>query len=118
MIVEDEASVRKMVARILSDLGYTIIEASNGEEALDVAGQHSLEKINLLLTDVVMPQMGGIELSENIRQLNPAMKILFVSGYTGDTMFQRRFFEGNVQFLQKPFSVDKLAVKIREILDS
>ncbi|MCE5250951.1 PAS domain S-box protein [bacterium] len=118
LIVEDESSVRKMVARILSDLGYTIIEASNGEEALDVAGQHSLEKINLLLTDVVMPQMGGIELSENIRRLNPSMKILFVSGYTGDTMFQRRFFEGDIQFLQKPFSVDKLATKIREILDS
>ena len=82
LLVEDEATVRALIARMLRELGYTIIELSNGEEALQYVESHPCERFDLLLTDVVMPRLGGEQLAEQLTADDPALKVLFISGYT------------------------------------
>jgi len=114
-VVEDEALVRDAVVRILEKLGYKVFSAGNGPEAMALAEEHS-EKIDLLLADVVMPQMSGIELSRKFKIIYPGIKILLVSGYTDD-MSVASGLDKSQGFLQKPFTEDILAQKLRDLLD-
>jgi PAS domain S-box-containing protein len=117
LLVEDEPSLRNLAAQILREQGYHVLEASDGEEALRLTEDLPENKIHLVLTDVVMPQMGGKELAERIKALRPEVKVLFTSGYTGDTIAHHGILEPDIAFLQKPFSPVTLARKVREALD-
>ena len=116
LLVEDEEGVRALTSQVLSSCGYKVIEARDGHEALRLASE-SQGQIELLLTDVVMPRMGGRELSEKLAELHPRMKVLFLSGYTDDAVVRHGILEAEVAFLQKPFTPASLAVKVRDILD-
>ncbi len=118
LLAEDEPLVRSMVATVLRDRGYEVLEASNGEEALRMVQKHGGEEgIKLLLTDVVMPQMSGPELAEQIWVTYPDIKVLFTSGYTGDSASELDNLPTGTAFLPKPYLPDTLAVKVREVLD-
>jgi len=117
LAVEDEIEVRKLVAQILTNQGYKVIEASNGEQAIKVARENSEKKIHLLLTDVVMPGMSGRELAETLGLLHPNMKVLYMSGYTDNAIVHHGVLEEGVNYIQKPFTLDALARKVREVLD-
>ena len=115
LLAEDQEAVRAFIGKALRRCGYHVLEASNGDQAMAVAGRHSGE-IHLLLTDVVMPGMNGKELSERLKELRPSLRVLFVSGYTADVLAQRGVLDRNVALLYKPFSPDVLAAKVRESL--
>jgi CheY-like chemotaxis protein len=117
LAVEDEIEVRKLVAQILKGQGYTVIEASDGEEAIKVAQKNSGNKIHLLLTDVVMPGMSGRQLAVTLGLQHPNMKILYMSGYTDNAIVHHGVLEEGVNYIQKPFTLDALARKVREVLD-
>jgi CheY-like chemotaxis protein len=105
-----------MVSDMLRECGYEVLEAKNGSEALFVAKQYSGE-IHLMLTDVVMPQMSGRELAEQLAPVRREMKVLYMSGYTDDAIVHHGVLEEGTAFIGKPFSPDALARKVREILD-
>jgi len=117
LLVEDEPSVRDLAHRLLNQAGYKVLEAANGEEALRVVQEHIGEKIHLLLTDVVMPQMGGKELANQLKNLRPDVKVLYTSGYTDDAIVHHGVLDPGTHFLQKPFSPKTLTHKVREVLD-
>ena len=117
LLVEDEPAVRDLAQRILRRKGYRVVAATNGREALDLVERHE-GPIDLLVTDLVMPQMDGRELAQRLAALRPGLRVLFMSGYTGDTIAQRGVLDPDVAFIEKPFSPDGLARKVREILDS
>ena len=117
LVVEDEDMVRSLTHQILEECGYTVLEASNGVEALSIYEKHDCH-IDLLMTDVVMPQMGGRELAERFAQIYPQMCVLFTSGYTDDAVVRHGIIEAETNFIQKPFAPDGLAHKIREIMDA
>jgi two-component system cell cycle sensor histidine kinase/response regulator CckA len=116
LLVEDEASLLKMTTLLLERLGYQVQNASSGEEALRLA-RGSREQIDLLLTDMLMPGMSGCELAEVLLARDPALKVLFLSGHTGDTVVRHSVVHTEVAFLQKPFTFDALSKKLREVLD-
>jgi CheY-like chemotaxis protein len=116
LLVEDEDGVRVLARHILQSCGYTVLEARDGVDALRVAGQH-VGRIDLVMTDVVMPRLGGREVAEQMTKLYPAVKVLFLSGYTEDSVVRHGILQGEVEFLQKPFSPGALAQKVREVLD-
>jgi PAS domain S-box-containing protein len=116
LLVEDEDAVRKITKLTLQSLGYTVLEASNGEEAFRVCERHS-KPIQLLITDVVMPQMGGRQVAERLSVGRPGIKVLFLSGYTDDAVVRHGILKAEVAFLQKPFTALSLARKVREALD-
>ena len=115
LLVEDERAVRSFTKSALTQCGYHVIEASGGDEAIDVAMKYAGE-IGLLLMDVVLPGMNGKELSERIKVLRPNLKVLFVSGHTADAITHRGVLDSGVAFLPKPFSPDELAAKVRDVL--
>jgi len=118
LLVEDEELVRNLSREILETCGYTVIEARNGLEALEVCENGGC-KIDLLMTDVVMPQMGGRELAEKLTEKLPNLQILFTSGYTDDGMARHGgVTETSTNFIQKPFTFDALAHKVRELLNA
>jgi PAS domain S-box-containing protein len=117
LAVEDEIEVRKLVAQILKGQGYTVIEASHGEEAIKAAQKNSGKKIHLLLTDVVMPGMSGRELAVTLGLRHPNLKVLYMSGYADDAVVHHGVLEEGVNYIQKPFTLDALARKVREVLD-
>ena len=116
LLVEDEDGVRALAGYVLRDCGYEVLEARNGAEALRVAGGHT-GQIELVVTDVVMPQMGGREVAERVAALHPEARVLFLSGYTDDAIVRHGILEEEVAFLQKPFTTAALARKVREVLD-
>ena len=116
LLVEDEPGVRALARHVLQSCGYTVLEAGDGREALLAAEQHS-GPIPLLLTDVVMPYLGGRQLADAVLGLHPEAKVLFLSGYTDDAVVRHGVLEANTNFLQKPFTPASLAQKVREILD-
>ncbi len=116
LLVEDETSVRRLAARVLRGLGYAVIEAVNGRDALNIAHERD-EYMHLVVTDVIMPQMGGRELADQITSLRPETKILYMSGYIDDDAVLSRVFDQSIDFLQKPFTPGALARKVREVLD-
>ena len=117
LVVEDEMSVRKLAAEFLGSNGYTVLEAQDGGEALQVCEEHRAP-IHLLLTDVVMPGMSGWELAERLAGARPEMKVTYMSGYTDDAIVQHGVLEEGTAFLQKPFSLDALARTVREVLEA
>lgn len=116
LLVEDEQRVRDLTRKLLEFCGYTIIEAKNGIEALKICDESS-DKIDLVMTDVVMPQMGGRELAGRIAAQYPHIKILFTSGYADDLIVKHDVNEANTDFIQKPFTLETLALKVRKVLD-
>jgi CheY-like chemotaxis protein len=117
LLVEDEDMVRRMTREVLEGAGYRVLEASSGFEALRVSTGHN-GRLDLLLTDVVMPGMSGRELSERLAPVRPAMKVLYMSGHTDDAIFHHGVTQAGTGFLQKPFTPDALERRVRELLGS
>jgi len=117
LVVEDEEMVRDVASRILRLRGYEVIAAGSTAECFELVRQHK-GIIHLLLTDVIMPEMNGRELYERLSSLRPELKVLFMSGYTGNVLAHRHVLEGGVSFIQKPFTIKELTHKVREALDS
>lgn len=117
LLVEDEPAVRNLATQFLRHQGYIVLEAANGEEAMGLIRQPVVEKIDLLLTDVVMPQLGGKELFKRFKVIYPDVKVLFVSGYSDKAIIHQTLFEPGAPFLEKPFSLMNLARKVREVLN-
>jgi PAS domain S-box-containing protein len=116
LIVEDDNPLRKLLQRILQQHGYSVLEAENGEDALRVSEAYA-GSVDLLITDVVMPGMGGRETAERLQSIYPSMKVLYTSGYTDNAIVHHGVLATGLNFLQKPFSLEDLARKAREILD-
>jgi nitrogen-specific signal transduction histidine kinase/CheY-like chemotaxis protein len=117
LLVEDEDQVRKIVEAILEDQGYNVLSAANGEEAIQLAA-HYYSEIHLVFTDVVMPQMSGRELAERLLRMRPQLKVLYMSGYTDDSIVRHGLLDAKLNFIQKPFDSAAAARKVREVLDS
>ena len=115
LLVEDEESVRQLVRETLESKGYKVLEADNGEAALQIVSNHS-GKINMLITDVVMPGMSGRELSARLCAACPQIKVLYLSGYTEDAIVHEGVIDPDTAFLQKPFTLQMLSRKVREVL--
>lgn len=118
LIAEDEPLVRDLTCRVLREQGYTVLEASDGGEALRAAEKSADEKIHLLVTDIVMPHMSGKDLAEQIEALHPKIKVLFVSGYTNNTVTHHGVLQKGVNFLAKPFTSGRLIRTVRRVLDT
>jgi PAS domain S-box-containing protein len=116
LVVEDEEVVRKLACRGLRDQGYTVLEAKHGREALEQV-QRNHQPIDLVISDVVMPELSGRELGSRLAVLRPDLLVLYMSGYTGEDVIQRGLLEPGVPFQQKPFTPEGLARKVREMLD-
>ncbi|HSJ55761.1 MAG TPA: PAS domain S-box protein [Anaerolineae bacterium] len=116
LLVEDEPAILKIARAMLQELGYRVLAAGTPGEALLLAESRTAE-IDLLITDVVMPEMSGRDLAKSLSEIKPALRILFTSGYTGDVIAHRGVLDKGVHFLQKPFSIEDLASKVREVLD-
>lgn len=116
LIVEDDISLQNMLSSVVKELGYIVQSASLPSEAIDIA-KRSSENIDLLITDVVMPEMNGRQLSDQLRESNPLLKTLYSSGYTINTISDNGFLKEDINFIQKPFSTTQFAQKIRAILD-
>jgi nitrogen-specific signal transduction histidine kinase/ActR/RegA family two-component response regulator len=115
LLVEDEVSLLALTKRILEGLGYAVLDAATPGQALALAREHA-GRIDLVLTDVVMPEMNGRDLAGRLQVLHPDLKVLYMSGYTADVIAHRGILETGVQFLQKPFAKRELAIKVREAL--
>jgi CheY-like chemotaxis protein len=117
LLVEDEEMVRTLGERTLRNHGYQVLSAAHGPAALDLMDRHS-GSIELLLTDVVMPQMSGKELADVVSQRHPTVKVLYMSGYTDDTIVDHGVLQQGVSLLQKPFTPGGMARRVREVLDA
>ena len=116
LVVEDEVSVRSLVRGVLESRGYRVLEACHGADALSISDQHG-GPIHLLLTDVVMPEMSGRDLASRVMPRRPEIRVLYMSGYTDDAIVHNGVLDAGTAFLQKPFTPDALARKVREVLD-
>ncbi|HBB86528.1 MAG TPA: hypothetical protein DC047_02805 [Blastocatellia bacterium] len=116
LLVEDEDMVRNLACELLQESGYRVFTASGGEEAVQLFKKH--KKIDLLITDVIMPKMSGKEVADRLRKLHPKTKVLFMSGYTDEAIVHHGIVDSHIAFIQKPFSENALAQKVREVLDA
>ena len=117
LVVEDSAGLRMLATRLLEPAGYTVLLAASGEEALSLLKSYDAP-VHLLLSDVVMPGMSGRHLAEQLALTHQGMKVLYMSGYTSDTIVRHRVLEAKMPFLNKPFTSAVLLRKIGEVLDS
>jgi two-component system, cell cycle sensor histidine kinase and response regulator CckA len=117
LLVEDEPALRQLAARVLTSSGYTVLHAGHPHDALTLMAQHT-GQIQLLLTDVVMPEMGGRALASRVQAAHPETRVLYMSGYSGGAFLHDGVLETGTSFLQKPFTPITLAQKVREVLDS
>jgi CheY-like chemotaxis protein len=118
LVVEDEPSVRHLAQRILEVQGYTVLSAFNGQDALHCVQDHKGPPIQLVITDVIMPLMGGKVMAEWLKTSFPGLKILFTSGYTDDALTSNGALQAGLEFLPKPYTPGTLAHKVREMLDA
>jgi signal transduction histidine kinase len=116
LVVEDEQAVRTLISSMLREQGYDVIEASDGDEALRKA-EEAPSPIQLLITDLVMPRLGGSELTQRLRSQRPHVKVLYMSGYSDDTLLRQEGLPVEADFLQKPFTPEVLSCKVRQVLD-
>jgi CheY-like chemotaxis protein len=116
LLVEDEEVVRGLTRKILTQAGYNVLDANGGEEAIRVCRAHN-GPIDLLVTDVVMPELSGKEVAERLLELRPAIRVIFMSGYTDEAIVQHGVLDANVEFIQKPFSWIGLTRKVRDVLN-
>jgi CheY-like chemotaxis protein len=116
LLAEDDDALRALGARVLVALGYNVLLAQTGREALRIVADHQ-GRIDLIATDVVMPEMNGSQLVAKVLQARSDIRVLFMSGYTDDEVMRRGVIDGQTAFLQKPFTPDLLAHKVREVLD-
>ncbi len=116
LVVEDEDVVRALLLRVLRQQGYTVLPASQGTDALLMEERHE-GRIDLVVTDVVMPGLSGRQVAEELTRRRPGLRVLYVSGYTNDAMVRHGVREAETAFLQKPFAPEELARKVREVLD-
>ena len=116
-MVEDEEGVRELLRKVLMEHGHTVLEARHGKDALMVAERYE-RPIQLLVTDVVMPEMGGAELARRMTEQRPETKVLYVSGYTNDEIVRRGICNFGPIFVQKPFTPEDLMLRVRGVLDS
>ena len=114
LLAEDDKAVRAVTRKMLERLGYTVLEAANAAGALD---QLPNSRIALLLTDVIMPGMNGRDLAERAAAIQPGMKVIFLSGYTDETILRHGVLHPNMHYIEKPFSPQALAAKVRSVLD-
>jgi len=117
LVVEDEESLREVFARILRSKGYRVLSADSGDAAIQLV-QEDPEPIHLLLTDVVLPGMTGAEVARILTGMRPALRVLFMSGYTEDAIVRRGVLEHEIDFLAKPFDAQQVLRRVREVLDS
>jgi len=117
LLVEDDERVRKFVHEVLESCGYRVLAAENGVAALSACERYE-KPVHLLLTDVVMPGMSGRGLADRLAQLHPAIRVLYMSGYTDDVIVHHGVLNEGTHFLQKPFAADDLTRKVREVLDA
>jgi two-component system, cell cycle sensor histidine kinase and response regulator CckA len=116
LLAEDEEIVRNLARQVLEMYGYRVLEAASGKEALFICEQNT-EPIHLLITDVIMPEMGGPELASRVAKLCPETKVLYMSGYTDSAIVHQGELDESAKFIQKPFTAERLARKVREVLD-
>ncbi len=116
LVAEDEEAVRELICIILRRQGYTVLEASNGDEALALMATHG-ERVHLLLSDIIMPGLGGRSLLEQLRTQHPSLRVLFVSGYTENVVLNEGMLDSRTAFLEKPFSPSALLNRVRDVLD-
>jgi CheY-like chemotaxis protein len=116
LLVEDELGVRALATRMLQKYGYTVLTAIDGRDALTIANAY-LDTIDLVLTDVIMPNLSGPEVAKSLGARFPLMKVLFMSGYTGDAVVRHGLIEADVSFIQKPYTALGLAQRVRQVLD-
>jgi signal transduction histidine kinase/CheY-like chemotaxis protein len=117
LVVEDESSIRKLIYMILKPLGFNILEAVDGVEALEISEKHE-GKIDVVLTDVIMPRMNGQEMAEKLQQSRPSSKVIFMSGYTDDVIAEHGVLEPGIDFIQKPITSRNIVKKIHECLEA
>jgi PAS domain S-box-containing protein len=116
LVVEDEAGVRALLVESLRRTGYAVLTAARPETAMKISSQHP-QKIHLIVTDVVMPELSGPKLVEWLKPYQPQMRVLYISGYADNEVVQRGLQQGSIEFLQKPFTLPKLLAKVRQVLD-
>ena len=116
LLVEDEPAILNMTTTMLQRQGYTVLAARSPGEAVHLARTHT-GAIHLLMTDVIMPEMNGRDLAGNLQAVNSSLKCLFMSGYTSNVIAYHGVLDEGVNFIQKPFSKQQLAAKVREVLD-
>jgi CheY-like chemotaxis protein len=117
LVVEDEPSLRHLARHVLETQGYHVLSAANGQDALHAAREHKGSPIRLVVTDVIMPLMGGKVMAEWLQTANPDLKILFTSGYTDDSITRHGVLDKGVEFLPKPYTQATMVCKVREMLD-
>ncbi|WP_167496335.1 response regulator [Desulfopila sp. IMCC35006] len=117
LVVEDEISILKLAAQILKDPGYVVLTANRSKDAINLVKEHS-ETIDLVITDVIMPETNGRDLANLLLTIHPNMKCLFMSGYTSTVIADQGVLVEDMQFIQKPFSAKELGEKVHEVLKS
>jgi CheY-like chemotaxis protein len=117
LLVEDNEQVRELAHAVLKNKGYTVLAAANGEKALETVSGHE-GKIHMILTDVVMPGLNGKDLYLKVSKTHPGIKVLYMSGYTSNVIAHHGILEKGIQFIQKPFSINGLAARVRQVLDA
>ncbi len=117
LVVEDEDALRNITCKILKNLGYTVYQASSGEEAQKIVNGNGKRNVELVITDVVMPELSGSELVKRLTRHNPELRVLYISGYTDDAIIRHGVSADEVSFLQKPFTARSLGQKVREVLE-
>jgi len=118
LVVEDDEIVRNMISSVLNTFGYSVLNEKNGEETLELVNKNPNKTIDLMITDVIMPRMSGRDLAENLKFKKPNMKVLYISGYTDNAIVHHGILDSGIPFLQKPFTINDICKKIREVLDS
>jgi polar amino acid transport system substrate-binding protein len=116
LVADDDASLRELSEKVLSHFGYTVITAEDGQDAVN-RFREKVDKISLIILDVIMPRMNGRETCDEIRRIRPDIKVIFTSGYTADIIYDRGMFEENMEYVTKPLSPATLLKKVREVLD-